>query len=100
MGMRVALAKALASGSNSASMWIRASNRPYTVQSKGGYTGSVKIQQSVDDPSVADASATWTAGTALANNDQISIDGPVYRIRVKGDHSAGTADIYMIEDAP
>jgi hypothetical protein len=98
MASRVTLAKDLAAGSNGASIFPK-SRRPYVIQSDAGYTGSVTVEQSVDGPDVSDANASWTTGTTLAANDQITIDGPVYRIRVRGSHT-GTATVFLLEDPP
>jgi len=99
MAARIPLAKNLAAGSDGTSVFIRSANRPFVVQSDAGYTGNVTIQQSVDGRDVTDANASWTTGTTLAANDQITIDGPVFRIRCSGTHT-GTATVYLLEDIP
>lgn len=100
--LRVRLAKDLASGSNAASVRIRTAKRPYYVQSRGNYGGSVTVQHSTDSFEVADADAVWrNLGTLAGTNpgDAISIDHPMYRVRVSGTHSSGSATVDLIESA-
>lgn len=100
MAQRVRLAKNLASGSASASVRIRTAKPPFYLQSRGNYTGSVTVEHSTDGPDVADGSAVWrTLGTLAGTNpgDGIVITHPLYRIRVDGDHSAGTATVDLLE---
>lgn len=100
MAGRVRLTKNLAAGSQSASVKIRAAHQPYAVYASGGFTGSVTLQQTMASPDVADAAATWSDIGTIATDDSISIVVPLYRIRVDGDHSAGTATVDLLEGFP
>ena len=106
MGARLALAKnaTATSGLNSdglmASIKIRIQDPPWLFQTSGGYSGTVKIQHSVDDPSVTDANATWyDLITGLSNNNTADIKHPLYRIRANcaGVTGATGANVYMVE---
>jgi hypothetical protein len=106
MGMRVALAKSATatSGANSdgamPSIKIRIQDPPWLFQTSGGYTGTVKIQHSVDGPEVTDANATWyDLITALSTNNTADVKHPLYRVRANCGGVTGStgANVYMVE---
>lgn len=97
MAQRVRLAKTLAAAASSVSVRIRTAKPPFYVQANGGFTGSVTLEHSMDGPAVSDSAATWRALGTISNNDAIVVTHPLYRIRVDGDHSAGTATVDLLE---
>ena len=104
MGMRVALAKAATATSGPAadgklaSVKVRIQDPPWLLQTSGGYTGTVSIEHSVDDPSVTDALATWYVLGTLGTNATMDIKHPLYRIRANAASvTGGSANVYMIE---
>lgn len=97
MGQRVTLAKDLAAGSDSASTRFRTAQRPYRVSAEGGFTGTVTIQHSVTGDTTADADATWDDIGTVASGDSLSIDTPVYKLRVSGTHTGSAATVYLLE---
>lgn len=98
MGQRVRLAKNLAAGSSSVSIRIRTAIPPWRLVATGGFTGNVTVQHSVDSMDTADGSATWITLSTLANGGEASVSDPVYRVRVNGGHSAGSATVDLLED--
>lgn len=100
MANRVRLCKDLAAAAQSPSIRIRTAKPPFYLQSRGNYTGSVTVEHSTDSPDVADSAAVWRPlGTLAGTNpgDGIVITHPLYRIRIDGDHSAGTATVDLLE---
>lgn len=99
MGAPVRLCNALAPEANSASIRIRTACRPYAIQTKGGFTGDITIENTTSNVKVSDANATWTTVASGIGDDEIaSIDHPLTRIRVAGSHTGGGATVDLIEN--
>ena len=86
------VAKDLASGSNSGSTLVRQVNPPYRFSAIGGFTDSVTLQHSPD------GGTTWIDIGTISNETDITVSDPLVELRVAGDHSAGTATVYWIQD--
>jgi hypothetical protein len=97
MGQRVPLCRDLDAGSDEDSIRIRAAAPPFKLIADGGFTGSVTVQETRDPLSVADAACTWITVATLTTSDTADVDNGVYRIRVSGTHTAGTANVDLIE---
>src|SRR3974377_1610644 len=80
MGMRVRLCKL--TNVTQPSVKLLNDDPPFNFVVTGSWTGSVTVEQSVDDPTVADAAATWiTMLTFAAPNDNQNWNNPIYRVR-------------------
>lgn len=99
MGAPVRLCNDLASGANSASVRIRTACRPYAIQTRTGFTGSVAIQNTTANVKISDSAAQWVdVVSSIGPGELATIDHPLTRIRVAGEHSAGTATVDLIEN--
>lgn len=92
MGQRFAICTALANGATGSWVRLRAASVPFRLMATGGYTGDVTIQHTPD------GGTTVFDLDTLASGGEIGVDHPVREIRVDGDHSAGTATVYLIDD--
>ncbi len=100
MAAPVRIAKNLATGTNSASVRIRAAQPPYAFMATGGFTGTVALQHTTANTRVADADATWDSLGNISNADTLDISHPLSRVRINGTSIlTGTATVDMLEDA-
>lgn len=91
MASRFVLCSSLAASSDSTAQLIRGSDPPFRFTAIGGFTGNVTIEHSPD------GGTTWISLGTLGSGDDLSISDPVRLVRVGGDHTAGTATVYMME---
>ena len=88
-----------ASNGFSASIPIRLADPPFLFVVTGTWTGTARVQHSVDSPSVADADATWVTILTFVANDQQTWGDPLYRVRAStASVATGSANVIMLEN--